>query len=453
MTPITENQILETLRVVQDPDLRKDIVSLGFVKNVKLCDGNVKFDIELTTPACPVKDRLKAEAEAAVRKLPGIGQVNINMTSSARGTPALANTPLKEIGAIIAIASGKGGVGKSTVVSNLAVALARTGAKVGLLDADVYGPSMPTMFGITRMPDSTSEGQLIPLEAHGVKLMSMGFLATKDTPVVWRGPMATKLVQQFLGAVAWGKLDYLLIDLPPGTGDIQLTLTQSVPLTGAVIVTTPQDVARQIAQRGLRMFQQVQVPILGIVENMSYFECGHCHERTHPFSKGGGEKIAGELALPLLGAVPLDPQIVLGGDRGVPVAAAAENPAITRAFEVIAGEVARQCAIVVHGALGEFKPVSIETDDAAYDLKIVWSDGKVAHHRYADLRNACPCASCVDEWTGQRRSLPIAPSADLKPGAINPVGRYAIHINWSDGHNTGIYTHALLRALAEQAAA
>ena len=421
MPTITEQDILNALKVVQDPDLHKDIVALGFVKNIKYCDGNVKFDIELTTPACPVKDRLKAEAEAAVKAIPGMKEVNITMTSTMRSAPALAQSLLKNVGAIIAIASGKGGVGKSTVVSNLAVALAKTGARVGLMDADVYGPSMPTMFGITRMPDSTQDGQLIPLEAHGVKLMSMGFLATKDTPVVWRGPMATKLVQQFLGSVAWGPLDYLLIDLPPGTGDIQLTLTQSVPLTGAVIVTTPQDVARTVAQRGLRMFQQVQVPILGIVENMSYFACGHCNEKTYIFSQGGGHKIADELGLPFLGEVPLDPRVVAGGDAGIPVVAADENSTIAKAFTEITGRLAQQVSIAQHGLLSEFKPVSIENDDATYTLKIVWNDGTTTQNRYAEVRNACPCANCVDEWTGKRRALPIAPSADLKPLANPPV--------------------------------
>jgi ATP-binding protein involved in chromosome partitioning len=451
MADITEQDILNALKVVQDPDLHKDIVSLGFVKNIKYCDGNVKFDIELTTPACPVKDRLKAEAHAAVKAIPGMKEVNITMTSMVRTAPTLAQSPLKNVGAIIAVASGKGGVGKSTVVCNLAVALAKTGARVGLMDADVYGPSIPAMFGISRIPDADAEGKLIPLEAHGVKLVSMGFLATKDTPVVWRGPMATKLVQQFLGAVAWGELDYLLIDLPPGTGDIQLTLTQSVPLTGAVIVTTPQDVARNIAQRGLRMFQQVQVPILGIVENMSYFECGHCHEKTHVFSQGGGHKISSELGIPFLGEVPLNPELVQSGDAGTPVTAHGDATSSGRAFLEIAGKLAQQISIVTLGSAGEFHPTEFATDDANYRLKLTWNDGRVSDYRYVDLRNACPCAACVDEWTGKRRALPLAPSADLRPLAINPVGRYAVQINWSDGHNTGLYSHSRLREMDPKA--
>ncbi len=285
---ISESDVLEKLKAVQDPDLNRDIVSLGFVKNVKVCAPTISFDIELTTPACPVKDRLKAEAEAAVSQLPGVDTVNVNMTSRVRSAQGMGAVELEGVKNIVAVASGKGGVGKSTVAANLAVALAQTGASVGLCDADVYGPSQPTMFGVETQPRADENRRLLPIESHGVQLMSMGFLATKETPVIWRGPMAAKLIQQFLAGVAWGELDYLIVDLPPGTGDVQLTLTQSVSLTGAVIVTTPQNVALEIAEKGLRMFQQVNVPVLGVVENMSYFECPHCSERTPVFSEGGG---------------------------------------------------------------------------------------------------------------------------------------------------------------------
>ena len=308
------------------------------------------------------------------------------------------------------------------------------------------------MFGISRNPDADAEGKLIPLEAHGVKLVSMGFLATPDTPVIWRGPMATKLVQQFLGAVAWGNLDYLLIDLPPGTGDIQLTLTQSVPLTGAVIVTTPQEVARSIAQRGLRMFQQVQVPVLGIIENMSFFDCGDCHKKTYIFSQGGGRKISVELGIPFLGEVPLDPELMQSGDAGMPVAAQGDASPSGRIFREIAGRLAQQISIVTLGSAGQFHPVDFSTEDAKYQLKLTWNDGRVSELRYADLRNSCPCAACVDEASGKRRGLPMAPAPGLKPLAINTVGRYAIQINWSDGHNTGLYSHSLLRDMDAGAA-
>src|SRR5688572_27587737 len=275
-SPITPESIFQALRAVRDPDLHRDIVSLGFVKNLHVENGDVSLDIELTTPACPVKDALKEEASAAIRSIPGVRSVSVNMTAQVRSSvQSPAEGGMKRVRNSLAIASGKGGVGKSTVATNLAVALARSGARVGLMDADVYGPSVPMMLGgLSARPQAAEvEGWLRPVERHGVRFMSMALLTGRDTPVIWRGPMATKLIQQFLGQVDWGELDYLLVDLPPGTGDVQLTLTQSAPLSGAVIVTTPQDVAVGVTMRGLRMFEQVQVPVLGIVENMSRFVC------------------------------------------------------------------------------------------------------------------------------------------------------------------------------------
>src|SRR2546428_4792026 len=321
---VREEAVLEALRAVKDPDLHRDIVSLGFVKNLAINGGALTLDIELTTPACPVKDRLKEEATTLLKALPGVSSVAVNMTAAVRkAAPTPLEGGMRLVKNSVAIASGKGGVGKSTVATNLAIALARMGAKVGLMDADVYGPSIPLMMGGGARPDTSGEGGNLmkPVERHGIKFISMGLFTGKDTPVIWRGPMATKLIQQFLGQVDWGELDYLLIDLPPGTGDVQLTLTQSAPLVGAVIVTTPQDVAVGVTMRGLRMFEQVHVPILGIIENMSTFVCSHCGKPTDVFQKGGGRRAAEEFGFPFLGEIPLDAAITSAGDAGRPVVA------------------------------------------------------------------------------------------------------------------------------------
>jgi ATP-binding protein involved in chromosome partitioning len=440
----TEDAVLAALRVVEDPDLHRDIVSLGFVKNLRICGGSVALDIELTTPACPVKDRLKDEAARAIRAIPGVTEAAINMTASVRKSIPLAEGGLRGVKNAIAIASGKGGVGKSTVTANLALALAKAGARVGLMDADVYGPSIPAMLGGTGRPEQTAKGAIVPLERYGVKFMSMGLLAGRDTPVIWRGPMATKLVQQFLMQVEWGDLDYLLVDLPPGTGDVQLTLTQTAPLTGAVIVTTPQDVAVGVTLRGLRMFEQVQVPILGIVENMSYFACPHCNERTDVFRHGGGRRAAEELGYRFLGEVPLDPALVLGGDAGRP--AVLEDGPSGRALSEIAQKIAAQISIVQSmTASVRFRPEEVRQEGA--ELVVRWNDGRVSRYEVRALRLACPCAECVDEWTGARRLDPAGVPADVHPLEVRPVGRYAISIIWSDRHASGIYSFDRLRSL------
>ncbi len=447
---IDEADVLERLKTVQDPDLRRDIVSLGFVKNIKICSPIVTFDIERSSPTSLVKEQLRSEAEAAVKGLSGIEEVNVSISSTPHvrdpgpAGPAGQASPLSEIQSMVAIASGKGGVGKSTVAANLAVALQQTGASVGLCDADVYGPSQGTMFGIDQRPEADQDRRLIPVEAHGIKLMSMGLLTTKETPVIWRGPMATKLIQQFLAGVAWGALDYLIIDLPPGTGDVQLTLTQSVPLTGAAIVTTPQDVARTIAEKGLRMFQPVQVPVLGVIENMSYFECSHCQERTHIFSQGGGEKICSELGLPFLGGIPIDPEIVVSGDEGEPIVARNPDSPASQAYLAIAKRLAAAVSVVKHES-GTVKPKEISEGEGK--LRIVWADGHDSRYPFELLRNHCPCAVCVDEWTGKRKNLILLLPSDFRALGINPVGNYAIQVSWSDGHNTGIYSFSSLREL------
>lgn len=344
---ITEAKILETLKSVKDPDLHRDIVSLGFVKNIQIQNGDVRFDIELTTPACPVKDQLKQECETKIKDLPGVSHVEINMTSNVRSRPEFGRSEvLPQVRNVIAIASGKGGVGKSTVTANLALALAKTGAKVGLLDCDVYGPSMPLMFGLVgEQPNITHEQKISPLKAHGITLMSIGFLSQEKAPIIWRGPMVHQILQQFLTRVEWGELDYLLLDLPPGTGDAQLTLTQTASISGAVIVTTPQEVSLIDARKGLQMFEKVNVPVLGLIENMSYYACSDCGKVVNIFKRGGGQKMSQELGIPLLGEIPIDPEIVETGDQGKPIVIAKPDSQSAKIYQIIAGAVAAQLSI------------------------------------------------------------------------------------------------------------
>ncbi len=316
---LTPDAVLEALRGIEDPDLHRDIVSLGFVKNLTVAGGRVAFIIELTTPACPVKAEMEREARERVGALPGVASVEVEMTSQVRQSPAAAGAGiLPGVRHMVAVASGKGGVGKSTVAVNLAAALAGTGARVGLLDADVYGPSIPIMMGLKTARPTMRDNRLVPLERYGIGMMSLGFLTDDETPVIWRGPMVAKLVQQFLSDVDWGELDYLVVDLPPGTGDAQLTLAQVAPLAGAVIVTTPQDVALEDVRRGVRMFEKVNVPVLGIVENMAYFVCPDCGARHEIFSHGGGAEAARRFEVPFLGEIPIDPAVREGGTPGFP---------------------------------------------------------------------------------------------------------------------------------------
>ncbi len=342
---ITEQQVLDALRAVQDPDLHRDIVALGFVKDLKIEGGKVSFTVQLTTPACPVKDELKAQSEAAVKALDGVEQVQVEMKSEVRGnTEPGGQLTIPGVQNIVPIGSGKGGVGKSTVSANLAVALSQVGARVGLMDADIYGPSIPTILGVTQVPKPGKTG-LQPAEAHGVKVISAGFFVRPDQAVIWRGPMLTKLVDQFLRDVEWGELDYLIVDLPPGTGDVQLTLCQRIPLTGAVIVTTPQDVALQVAEKATIMFKQLKCPILGVIENMSYYVCRHCGEHDDIFGTGGGEVASQRWETPILGKIPLATRIREASDGGVPLQLAEPGSAEAAAFIETAKNLAAQISI------------------------------------------------------------------------------------------------------------
>lgn len=344
-SPIRETQVLDALRTVMDPDLHRDIVSLGFIRNLSIEGGVVAFDVNLTTPACPVKDRLREQSRQAVLTgVPGATDVRVNMTAEVRRPAAPDRTALQGVKNIIAVGSGKGGVGKSTIAANLAVSLARTGASVGLLDADIYGPSIPIMMRAGK-PAEPMETHIEPGEAHGVKLMSMGYLSPGDQPLIWRGPMAHKALQQSLLGVRWGELDYLVVDLPPGTGDVHLTLVQTVPVTGAVIVSTPQDVGLQISMKTLRMFQQTKVPVLGIVENMSTYVCPHCGAHDDLFGHGGARRAADSLGIPFLGEIPLDAAIRRHADRGTPVVLAEPESSSAVAIQEVVGQLARQVSI------------------------------------------------------------------------------------------------------------
>ena len=380
MPEATKEQILDVLRQIQDPDLHRDIVSLGFVTQTAVCDGVVKVTINLTTPACPVKDQMKKQAEDLIRKLPGVTSVQVDMTAVVKAQDGPPRQIAPDIKHIVAVSSGKGGVGKSTVAVNLACALSKAGAKVGLLDCDVYGPDIPMMMGLSGEPEvamgpgGPDERRLVPKSRHGVKTMSIGYLLEEDKPVVWRGPMVHKLIEQFLSQVQWGPLDYLVVDMPPGTGDAQLSLAQIVPLSGAVLVTTPQAVSTFDVAKAIAMFRQVKVDILGIVENMSGYPIegvvegaragtkvklnaggkpldlttdaqGRFATVVDVFGKGGAERLAQKYEFPLLGQVPLNPVVRVGGDAGDPIVVSDPGSLVAQRFSEVAGRVAARLSV------------------------------------------------------------------------------------------------------------
>ena len=375
--------------------------------------------------------------------------------------------------------SGKGGVGKSTVSVNLALALQQVGGRVGLVDADILGPSIPGMLGLpANQPPMVTENQtILPAERHGLKTISMGMLTGDDNPAILRGPMVNKYLNMFIGEVEWGTLDYLVIDLPPGTGDTQLTLAQNVPLSGAIIVTTPQDVSLKIARRGLRMFEKVQVPILGVVENMGTFTCPHCGKDTDVFRHGGGERMSKELQVPFLGSIPLDAEVVACGDAGLPIVIEKPNSTSARAYLSIAARLVQQLQGTVSSALRPFAWEWASADEGPgwaeasarksgsrtigmglrrtnpRTLSVLWEDGHQASFDVRDLRLACPCALCVEEMSGRPLLDPSKIRPDVAPVtlvSVTGVGSYGLTIKWNDGHSTGIYSYESLRALAEK---
>ena len=346
MNELNEQLILDSLKQIKDPDLHKDIVTLGFVRDVKIDGGDVSFRIVLTTPACPVKAEMETAAREIVGGLPGVAAVNVTMDAEVpKGRGLGEKIVIEGVRNIVAVSSGKGGVGKSTVAVNLAVSLALDGARVGLMDADVYGPNVPIMLGASDSRPEVEGNKLVPIEAFGVKFMSMALLQPGDKPMIVRGPILHGLVKQFLTDVKWGELDYLIVDMPPGTGDVQLSLAQLVPVQGAVLVTTPQDVAIADVRRALRMFETVAIPVLGIVENMSYFIAPDTGTRYNIFGEGGGERLAQRYQVPFLGAVPLGIEVREGGDKGVPVVVSTPDSPQSQAFRRVSEEVARQVSI------------------------------------------------------------------------------------------------------------
>ncbi len=343
----SEAAVLEALRGVIDPELHKDIVTLKMVKVLGLNDGAVTLQVTLTTPACPLRETIEKDIRAALAKVPGVNNVMLRFDSSVpEGRRLQDKAPIMGVKNIIAVASGKGGVGKTTVAVNLAIALRSMGAAVGLLDADVYGPNVPVMLGTTEQPKALDERTIIPVQAYGVKMISMGLLNPGDKPLVWRGPMLHSVMQQFLRSVRWGQLDYLIVDLPPGTGDVQLSLIQSVAVSGAVIVTTPSIVALADVRKAVEMFKQVNVEILGVVENMSYFACPHCQGRIDVFGHGEGERMAQQFGVPFLGEIEIDPQIRIGGDTGKPAASLGQDAPGAKSMYAMASKVAARISVV-----------------------------------------------------------------------------------------------------------
>ena len=338
-----ERKITEALKTVYDPELKKSIVELQMVRNILVSDGHAKITIALTTLRCPLKEQIVESVKEAVRTVQGISSVDVELTAMSKDEldrlfPRHPLLGIEKVKHFIAVASGKGGVGKTTIAVNLAMALGQEGFQVGLLDADVYGPSIPVMTGISERPDVENE-MIVPLQKFGLKIMSIGFMLDESQPVIWRGPLVSNVIRQFLDTVMWGKLDYLVVDLPPGTGDPSITIAQSLRDASIVVVTTPQNVAIADVKKAISMFRKMNTRILGIVENMSYFECSHSEEKIEIFGMGGGEKLGHEMDVPFLGAIPIDIELRKGGDRGVPLMVEAPGSETVKVLREIAGKV------------------------------------------------------------------------------------------------------------------
>jgi ATP-binding protein involved in chromosome partitioning len=346
----TIGDLRKALGRVEDPELHKDLIALNMIRDLKVEDGRVSFTLMLTTPACPLRERIAADARAAVEALPGVRGVQIRMDASVPGgSPA---GPVKPVARnVVAVASGKGGVGKTTVAVNLAVSLAQKGSSVGLLDADIYGPNVPTMMGIDELP-APREDRILPAEAYGVKVLSIGLMVEPGKPLVWRGPMLHSAIRQFLTDVEWGNLDYLIVDLPPGTGDVQISLGQLTHLSGGIIVTLPQKISQEDARRGLEMFRMMDVPILGVIENMSYWT-GPDGKPVDLFGRGGGRALAEQAQVPFLGEIPIDPNVRIGGDRGMPVVIASPESPVSIALKDIAEKTAARISVMAIQGGGE----------------------------------------------------------------------------------------------------
>jgi Mrp family chromosome partitioning ATPase/DUF971 family protein len=445
-----EAEILDQLRSIIDPDLGKDIVSLGFIKDLQHDEkGRVSFTIELTTPACPVKEQFKARCEAAVRALPWVRAVDVALSARAKDSahPLLARAPgLANVRHIIAISSCKGGVGKSTIAVNIAYSLARLGGSVGLFDADVYGPSLPTLVSPKNRDLFMRNEMIQPLEYEGVRLMSFGFVPTGPGggAAIMRGPMVTQVINQLLTTTEWGDLDYLVIDFPPGTGDIQLTLTQLIPITAAVIVTTPQQLSFVDVVKGIQMFDKLKVPTVAVVENMSYFVCPDNGKKYYVFGRGARQKLVDQFGIRNSFEIPLEPDISRLSDSGTPVALADPEGTAAKLYLEIASAVVREVARIEHGGIS--RPKVSYSADRGIVLTLANGEEKIASA--SEVRRACRCAHCIEEFSGKPLLDPASVPDTVYPRSIAPMGNYAVAITWSDGHASSIYPYELLLKLA-----
>jgi ATP-binding protein involved in chromosome partitioning len=457
--PVTSGTVLDALRKVTDPETGKDLVSLGLVANVRVQDGKVSFDIYLPSLANEQRDQIRNACMSAVKAIPGVSAVMPNIFQKPKPRVVHGAQAVPGVNHVIVVGSGKGGVGKSTTAVNLAMALKKLGHKVGLMDADIYGPSVPTMLG-QHFPRGAEGAQpkmddnlIVPFDMLGIKVISLGLLIGRDQPTVWRAPMATKMIQQFLLGVKWGELDYLLIDLPPGTGDIQLSLSQQSNLTGAIVVTTPQQVAIEIARKGLLMFRHVGVPILGVIETMSGFACSDCGAVTSIFGQGGAAKLAAEDNVPLIGQIPVDAALVKACDEGEPIVLRDPKSPSAQAYMTAAARMISTIeALTGDPTQKDIVPLAVEPMPAEIQggknkLAIYWSDGQKYTYDAHELRFRCPCAVCVDEFSGERKITETAIARDIALEKALPVGRYGVNLVWSDKHSTGIYTYRYLREL------
>jgi ATP-binding protein involved in chromosome partitioning len=434
---VTNDQILRELRKIIDPDFKRDIVSLGFIENLKIQDGNVSFDIALTTPACPVKGEFQKTAQDLVSAIAGVQSVQVNMTVLKRAINQSFASPLVKnlegVKTTIAVSSCKGGVGKSTLAAYMALELANRGFKVGLLDADIYGPSVPTLFNLKSYRVELNPAQkLTPAIKHNLKIMSFGFLLG-DVPAIMRGPIVTRYVQQLLLNTAWGDLDYLFIDMPPGTGDVQLTITQTLRLNAAVIVTTPQSLSLVDVSRGMIMFEKVHVPILGIIENMSYFICDNCDKKHYVFGYQGAQILKDRFGVEILADLPLLPKLFDSTDQYT------SNPAITQMVDRVVMALGK--SLIMDHELPE-----IELDEKEFTL--IWPDETKATVSYRDLRLSCQCALCVNEMSGKKMLNEKSVRPDIAPKEVYPLGNYALAITWNDGHSSGIYPYETIKKLS-----
>lgn len=453
---LSSSQIIDVLRKVTDPSSGKDLVVLNWIANIQIQAGKVSFDVHVASSSENHMDTIRAECIKVVKAVPGVVAVMPNMRKKPKPRLVHGSQAIPGVNHVIVVGSGKGGVGKSTSSVNIALALKKLGYRVGLMDADIYGPSVPTMLAAS-MPQGEAaepkmlEGQIVPFELHGIKVISLGLLIAKDQPTVWRAPMATKMIQQFLGGVHWGELDFLIVDLPPGTGDIQLTLSQQQNLSGSIVITTPQKVALDIAKKGLLMFKHVGVPILGIIETMSGFGCSECNHVTPIFGEGGAKKLAAETQIPLLGQIPIDANLVKACDEGEPIVIRDPRAASAQAYMQTAQKIVAAVEASDKADSEDIVPVALEgiPGDVHHGNRVAvfWSDGQKYVYEAKHLRFMCPCAVCVDEFSGERKITESSVDGSVFLDKALPVGRYGVNLFWSDKHTTGIYTYKYLREL------